>query len=311
MALNLEKIANDCQIENDEYDPAAVNQLEREYSAEDLIIVYGYLLQHSKKSNSTAHLIKCLDRLRDPAGLDILMDVVLLKRHFAELAKNDSSFVNIRVLAIKALSNLKDTRAVSGLLTCLNNKRENYKVRLSAADALGKIGDRYAVIPLIDVVCDKEEKSSYVQESAVVALGMLGDQRAVDSLVSILETKKGLIDKFTFLKERVIEAIGKLNFSNDRVIKALKNSLMDESPQIRINAIEALMNSEHEQSFALIKSMLNDENEEVVQNAVIALYNLSDVEILNEIIEGEYSHAAKEQAQLIKDEYEDEEEHDM
>jgi hypothetical protein len=55
------------------------------------------------------------------------------------------------------------------------------------------------------------EKSVYVRESAAAALGMLGDIRAIDPLVSILETKKGFIDKFTFLKEKIIETLSKFN----------------------------------------------------------------------------------------------------
>ena len=89
---------------------------------------------------------------------------------------------------------------------------ENYKVKLSCAEALGKIGDKYAVLPLMNIVEDETESSVYVKESAVSALGMIGDEKAVDSLVSILESKKGFLDKFTFLKERALEALNKLNY---------------------------------------------------------------------------------------------------
>ena len=268
--MNLEDIANQCNIANKEYTPefaVSVDKLKLDFAPDDLIIVYGYLLQHAQNANAISYLIRCLDEIRYTASLDMLMDIVLVKGHYANFDANDPAFINARVQAIKTISNLKDTRAVTGLLECLNNKHENYKVRLNAADALGKIGDKYAVMPLIDVACDEEEKSAYVRESAVAALGMLGDMRALDSLVSILETRKGFIDKFLFLKERVIETIGKLNFSNERVIHALKNSLMDDSPQIRINAIEALMNTEEESAFELIKTALNDGNTDNQQYA--------------------------------------------
>ena len=49
------------------------------------------------------------------------------------------------------------------------------------------------------------------------------------------------MDKFSFLKERAIEALNKMGANDsERVYKALKNSLLDESPQVRIEAIEAL-----------------------------------------------------------------------
>ena len=193
---------------------------------------------------------------------------------------------------------------------CLNNKDENYKVRLACADALGKIGDRYAVVPLIAVVKDEDEKSVYLRESAASALGILGDMRAVEPLVSILETQKGIWDKFTFLKERVIEALGKLRLdNNERVFNALKNSLIDESPQVRINAIEAIMESENPKAVDTIKNCLvEDSDNEVKKNALIALYNLIGREILDEVANSpEYSDFLKMEAVSMISEYEEDE----
>jgi HEAT repeat protein len=212
-------------------------------------------------------------------------------------------------MCAKAIANFKDTTAVTPLLYCLNNRGENYKVRLACADALGKVGDKYAVAPLINIVADEEEKSVYVRESAAVALGMLGDMRAIDPLVSILESKKGFIDKFTFLKERVIEVLGKFNFRSERVFKALSHSLSDESAQIRINAIEALMDSDDERAYGLIKEMLEDLDDEVKKNALIALYNMVGRDILDEVLEDKkYSDYLKEEANNLIIEYETEEE---
>ena len=209
-------------------------------------------------------------------------------------------------MCAKAIANYKQTSTVTPLLYCLNNKNEHYKVRLSCADALGKIGDKYAVTPLIEVMQDEDEKSVYLRESAASALGMIGDMRALDPLVSILETKQGLVNKFTFLKERVIEALTKLRLDdNDRVFKALKSSLSDESPQVRINAIEALMESDHPRAVEAIKSCLDDNDEEVRKNALIALYNIEGRDILDEVISlPVYKQSLKEEAQYMLEEYE-------
>jgi HEAT repeat protein len=189
----------------------------------------------------------------------------------------------------------------------LNNKNEHYKVRLACADALGRIGDRYAVSQLIEIVKDEEEKSVYVREEAVFALGMLGDVRAVDPLLSILESQTGIWSKFTFLKERVIEALGKLKLpDNERVFNALKNSLVDESAQIRINAIEAIMESEHPKASATIRGCLKDKDDEVKKNALIALYNLEGRDILDKVLEENYSDFLKEEAAYLMEEYENE-----
>jgi HEAT repeat protein len=223
-----------------------------------------------------------------------------MREKFKDRIKDEDARTQIRVMVAKTLANLKDNQAVYPLLYCLNNKAENYKIRLSCAEALGKIGDKYAVTPLVDLLEDESESSVYIKESAAFALGMIGDLKAVESLVSILETKKGIMDKFTFLKERAIEALNKINFKSDRVFKALKNSLMDESAQVRINAIEALMNTDDDRVIGLIREMLNDSDQEVVKNAVIALYNLEGEEIINEIINDNTSpHIAVEEAKNL------------
>ena len=129
-------------------------------------------------------------------------------------------------------------------------------------------------------------------------------------MVSILETKQGIMNKFTFLKERAIEALSKMGFGdNEKVFKAMKSSLSDESKQVRINAIEAIMESEHPQAFEVIKNCLeNDDDVEVKKNAMIALYNLSDRKILDEVINSpKYPDELKTEAVSIIEEYEDEE----
>ena len=309
--MNLEEIANECGLFNQENKSAVIENiiaLENKYSRDDLVIIYNYCLTVCKFPDYIMELISAEDKIRDKASLPVLIDILLGKT--LEMSEFPEEYVNVRVMCAKAIANLKDTSAVHALLYCLNNKNENYKVRFACADALGKIGDKYAVAPLIDVVKDEDEKSLYIRESAASALGMLGDIRAIDPLVSILETKNGILDKFTFLKERILEALGKLKISNNqRVFNVLKNSLMDESPQIRINAIEALMESDIPQAFETIKSCLLDKDDEVKRNALIALYNMSDRSILDEIIsDKKYSEFLKEEANSIIEEYETDDE---
>lgn len=273
-----------------------IDRLEGEYKESDLINIYNHLLTVSKNSDVLMFLVRCIDKYREKSSLPIIIDL-LLNRENAE---------NLRIMCAKAVANFKDTSAVTPLLYCLNNKNEPYKVRLACADSLGRVGDRYAVAPLIDIVQDEEEKSVYVRESAAVALGMLGDSRAIDPLLSILESKKGFIDKFTFLKERIIEVLGKFNFKSDRVIKALEHALSDESSCVKINAIEALMDIDDERSYTLIKSMLEDLDDEVKKNALIALYNMVGKDILDEVIEDtqKYSQFLKDEAENLMNEYE-------
>lgn len=308
--LDYKSLANECGLFSEmtsEEIVQKISDLDNSYQSGDLVNIYNYFLSVSTNPEVLMHIIRLADRFRDFSTLSYLLDILLMKN--TDSADSKEKFINTRVMCAKAIANYKDTSAVTPLLYCLNNKDENYKVRLACADALGKIGDRYAVAPLIEVVKDEDEKSVYLKESAASALGMLGDLRAIDPLVSILEANKGIWNKFTFLKERVIEALGKMRISNnDRVFNALKESLLDESPQIRINAIEAIMDSEHPDAYETIKRCLTeDKDEEVQKNALIALYNLGGREILDEVVSLPiYSQELKSEAVAMIEEYEDE-----
>ena len=310
--FNLTELANACFIGTDnsrESKLIAIKQLEDKYSDEQLTLTYIHFFNLETDFEIQKHLIKLIDKIKHPKSFDFFINILMMRNDIQHKFQSEEKLTQIRVLATKALANLKNMEAVSLLLYCLNTKDENYKVRLACAEALGKIGDKFAVTPLINVVSDEEEKSVYVKESAVKALGMIGDERAVDTLVNILETKRGIIDKFTYLKERVIESLSKINMTpSERVIKALKTSLMDASSQVRIGAISALMEFDHPDSVELIKSALFDEDPEVIDNAVVALYNLTGPDILFEIFKDEkYPEAAKRKANEIFREYESEE----
>ena len=78
---------------------------------------------------------------------------------------------------------------------------------------------------------------------------------------------------------------------------------------VRINAIEAIMNSEDEESVQLIRPSLQDDDDEVKKNALIALYNLCGRDILDEVIDLPiYTEFLKSEAVSLIEEYEDEDE---
>ncbi len=277
-----------------------IANLEEFYDSTELICIYNYFLMNIQDPEILVQVIKFTDAHRAQSTLSIIMELLQLRE-----GDSEEDLVKVRVMCAKAIANYKDNSTVTTLLDCMNNKNEHYKVRLACADALGRIGDKYAVKPLIDLVEDEDEKSVYLKESATFALGLLGDTSAIDPLVAILESKHGVLGKFSFLKEKIVEALGKLNFNNKRILKALKNSLMDSSPMVRINAIEAIMNSEDEDSVELIRPSLQDEDDDVKKNALIALYNLLGREILDEVIELPiYSTFLKNEAVDLINEYE-------
>ena len=171
-------------------------------------------------------------------------------------------------------------------------------------------GDKNAFEALGSVVCDEDEKSAYVKESAVVALGNLGDNRALDVFSAIMSSNKMFLDKFSYLKERVVEAISKLDASKEsKAIQILEKSLLEPSSRVRISSIEALMNLETSKSYELIYDrLMYDDDLEVRRNALVALYNLSDREILDKVIMGDFPFELKEFAKDLIHEYEDDNE---
>ena len=300
--INFEQLAVNCLInrtDNPSESIAMIDKLEQEYSAEDFITVINYFYEISNNYNVISHLFRKINKYKSSVSVPALIDSLVLKEKYKAKFQDEEIQTLIRISAAKALANIKDNAAVNPLLYCLNNKGENYKLRLSCAEALGKIGDKYAVTPLTEVLKDDNEHSVYLKESAAFALGMIGDEHAVDPLVHILETKKGILDKFTFLKERAIEALSKIKFKSDRVFNALKNSLKDSSEQVRINAIEALSTLEDERVPDALYQCLSDESEEVVRNAIIALYNISGEKVLYDIL-NDYS-LPEQTMKIVKD----------
>lgn len=312
MSIDFNSLVNRCLIGTDNDSSKVIENLEKlrkDFSDIQIIAIYNYFLLMEHNPDILIYLLKALDKFRDSSSVEAMTRLLLMREHIEPYDTVD--YTEVRVMCSKAISNLKNHSSVFALLECLNNKNENYKVRLSCADALGRLGDKYAVTPLINIVSDESEKSMYIRESAATALGLIGDMRAADSLVSILETKNGIMDKFTYLKERVIEALSKLTPDNDRTFNALKNTLNDENPQVRINAIEAIMNYEHDESVGLVTKMIKDEDSEVAKNAIIALFNLQGEDALNEIIESpQYSQTCKNEARAVLDAEKDMEEND-
>lgn len=278
---------------------------------DDAVLILNHIVALENDPIVLYSIVKAIGKFNDKSSTSHLVELLLWKDNCKEKLKNCENFLKVRSLAAKVLANIKNQSAVIPLLYILNSKDENYKLRLAAADALGIIGDRFAVAPLMDLVADEDEKSVYLRESAAKALGMIGDIRAIDPLVSLLETKKGFIDKFTFLKERAIEAIGKLGFKDDRTFKALSNSLTDESSQVRINTIEALSELEDERVPSLIKKMLFEEEEEVARTSVVALFNILGREYLEELLQDDkVAGWCKDEAETIIEEIDEENEED-
>ncbi len=91
--------------------------------------------------------------------------------------------------ATHALGESHDLRALGPLLEVLQNRTEDGQVRMSAAMALGSLGDRAAAEPLIEFVKVDMEKRTGIIASGIGALGELKDPRAVPILLEALNNR--------------------------------------------------------------------------------------------------------------------------
>ncbi|MFH0702780.1 MAG: HEAT repeat domain-containing protein [bacterium] len=281
------KLADEFQIGKSANPNEQIKKLERlgKLPKKQAIEILNFFATQESNPQSLLHIVKIIGRYNSKNSAGILIDLLLWEEKYKGKFGCPEEYLQVRCMVTKILGNLQSQDALIPLLHILNNKNENYTLRLGAVEALGKIGDKCVVVPLIDIVSNDEEKSIYLRESAAKVLGILGDMRAIDPFINILETKKGIIDKFTFLKERVIEAIAKLSIKDERIIKALGNALLDESAYIRLNAIEALAEINDKRILDLIESMINDEEEDVGRSVINALYNITNKKYIIDLLE--------------------------
>ena len=254
--------------------------------------------QTSTQLTVLTHLAGVFGRLKSVAAADWLINVCLgdgiaaFDGPTGKTALTSDGGQRLRTAAARALGQLQDERAVMPLMSLLTDRSLNYRLRLAAAESLGHAGDPHALGSLMDILEDDRESSIYLKESAAKALGMLGDIRAMDSLLHVLESKRGIKDKFDFLKERAIEAIGRLiqpeqtsaDDKHRKIVDNLRYALLDNAPSIRIAAIEAFVELNELDHLPLLIERLRDSHEEVALAAVPAIFQLGGEEAIQALL---------------------------
>lgn len=308
---NLTRLTEEFKIASGLKPDVHINLLEKikDYPQPEAVEIYNYFLTQETDPQVLIYLTKTIAEYKSDSSIDILIELLLWKEKFNVVGRSPEDYIEVRSLVARILGCTQNSKVTLPLLYTLNNKKENYKLRLSCADALGQIGNQYAVGSLITVVADNDEKSVYLRETAAKALGKLRDNKAIEPLVSILESREGFLTKFSFFKERIVEALGNIGTKDERSIKALKNALMDRSAYVRLSALEALSKVDDDDSIIpLVKNCLKDDDDEVARSAVVALYNMLGKEILVEILnDNESSNLCREEAEFIFKEYEEDE----
>ncbi|MFO0726676.1 MAG: HEAT repeat domain-containing protein [Myxococcota bacterium] len=142
-------------------------------------------------------------------------------------ALSDETHVNLRVWAAQILGQTMARVAVPDLIARLQDRSS--AVRMSAAEALGKIGDKRAANDLVDLA--RRDPVATVRAEAARALGRVGDETVVENLVVLLE------DPDYWTRLRAIEAIELIRPADT---SALDRALTDPSAEVRSRAAIAL-----------------------------------------------------------------------
>jgi len=158
---------------------------------------------------------EALGKTRDPKAIPILLER-LRKSESVEMAK----------AAARALRHFDDPQVIQALTEVAANKNINEKVRETAVQSLGDIGNPEVVDTLIPILEEGSAKpypalGDTLRKETARALGRIGNPKAIEPLIRTLQ-KEWEWSKFG-LREAIIDALG--NFREPQVTNALIQAL--------------------------------------------------------------------------------------
>lgn len=171
-----------------------------------------------------------------------------------------------RVLCVELLGELKDQRPVSALISFLSEKSP--RLRYSSAKALGDIGNKSAVSPLVDTLL--KDDNWQVKKFTAEALGKLKDKKASEALSTAL-----LNDGNEFVRGECARAIGAIG--DKSCVPSLIKALKDKSPEARAPTAEVLGDFQVKEASQEIATMVEqDRSYEVRASCAYALGKIKD-----------------------------------
>ena len=185
----------------------------------------------------------------------------------------------MRHLIAELIMHQKDPAAVDTLLKVLKDKTDDGWARGDAAVALGEIGDKRTIGPLIETLNDENE---HVREYAVRGLVQFDDERVIDPLLRMLKSKN--------VYTRLIAVRG-LSVDNPKVVDALIDLVKNDPDRgVRGRALRSLAATKEEKAFQTLMGVVQNEKTHPFEkaDAVYALGKMADkraVEPLIKILE--------------------------
>lgn len=196
--------------------------------------------------------------------------------------KSDDKY--FREGAAKALGNRNAEEAVSSLIYALN---DTYcEVQISAAESLGKIESFEAIEPLADLLNKKScaKKDIYVKEVVAEALGNIGDKKAVEPLVMAMKIscidptlrvdETTLWDNAADLRDKTAEAL--LKIGDTDAVELLIENLKSENIWIKESTAVLLGNMRDKRALDPLSELLNDNDAEIREIAAEAIETIEN-----------------------------------
>lgn len=153
-------------------------------------------------------------------------------------------------------------RAVSLLLELLHDERP--EMRQTAAESLGKIGDRGSVDSILPLIQDPAEG---VREASVAALGRIAPP-ATNAIVAFLA--QALTDPVESVRQAAVVAIGEIEPA-PRLLEPIVGLLRSSDTAIRKAAVQALLQVDSSRSVSSLLAAGQDADPEVRQGIVAAV----------------------------------------
>jgi len=195
-----------------------------------------------------------------------------------------------------ALGELKNLKAIPALITAL--KDEDWSVRSSAAEAIGKIAEANpgkevleAITALINALKDEDSDVRLSAAEAIreIAEANPGNKEVLEAITALINALK---DDYSRVRESAAEAIGKIGEANPNskevleAIPALITALKDNNKDVRKRAAEVIgkIGVNDEQFETIVRMLKEGETWEERHGAAIALGELKNLKAIPALI---------------------------
>jgi len=146
------------------------------------------------------------------------------------------------------------------------------EVREEAARALGELGDRRAVNPLIELLGDDNR---YVRREAAKSLGKIGDEHAIPALINALK------DEDRYGREGAAEGLGGMG---EKAFSSLIRAIKDDDWHVRMGAAIAFRIIGDKDALKVLIPAMKDENRFVRREVIKSLGRIGDHSVIDTLI---------------------------